>query len=60
LKKDVTHRIAYYLKKVSERTAIHPAKKAPRSYTYRSQRLKLYKRLMHQAIEQDGYRIPGA
>jgi hypothetical protein len=51
MKKDVTHRIAYYLKKVSERFSIHPAKKQPRAYTYRHQRLLKYKALMHAQIE---------
>lgn len=55
MKKDVTHRIAYYLKKVAEKTAIHPAKKQPRSHTYRHQRLMHYKELMHRQIEERGY-----
>lgn len=52
MQKDVTHRIAYYLKKVAERTAIHPSKKPPRSHTYRHERLMLYKKLMHNQIEE--------
>ena len=53
MNKDITHRISYYLKKVAEKTSIHPAKKPPRSYKYRQQRLLLYKKLMHQEIERD-------
>lgn len=52
MKKDITHRIAFYLKKVAEKGSIHPAKKLPRAYTYRHQRLMLYKKLMHQLIEE--------
>lgn len=54
-KKDVIHRISYYLKKVAERTSIHPAKKPPRSHTYRHERLMLYKKLMHEEIKAAGY-----
>jgi hypothetical protein len=50
VKKDVTHRIAYYLKKVNQKTSVHPAKLPPRSYTYRYERLMLYKKLMHEQI----------
>jgi hypothetical protein len=50
MKKDVTHRIAYYLKKVAERSSHHPAKKLPAKYTYRHQRLMNYKKLMHELI----------
>lgn len=55
MKKDLTHRIAYYLKKVAEKGSVHPAKKQPRSYKYRSERLMLYKKLMHQQIKAAGY-----
>lgn len=49
--KNITHRIAYYTRKVAEKSSIHPSKKPPRSYTYRNQRLMLYKKLMHEQIE---------
>lgn len=55
MKKPVTHRIAYYLKKVAERTSIHPSKAFPASYKYRSERLKQYKKLMHEQIKKEGY-----
>jgi len=51
MKKDVTHRIAYYLRKVREITDIHPSKKLHAKYTYRHDRLMLYKKLMHEQIE---------
>lgn len=57
MKKDVTHRIAYYLKKVAERSAVHPAKKPPRSHTYRHECLMKYKMLMHEEINAAGYRV---
>ncbi|MEH7503256.1 hypothetical protein V7152_14805 [Neobacillus drentensis] len=50
MKKDVTHRIAYYLKKVNQKMSVHPAKLPPRSHTYRTERLMLYKKLMHEQI----------
>lgn len=53
--KSVADRIAYFLRKVAERTSVHPAKKQPRSFRYRSERLKLYKKLMHEQIEEAGY-----
>ncbi|WP_306009373.1 hypothetical protein [Bacillus sp. MMSF_3328] len=43
-------RIAYYTRKVAERRSHHPSEKLPRAYTFRSQRLMAYKRLMHQLI----------
>jgi len=55
MKKDVTHRIAYYTKKVSQ-SFIHPSKPKPRSYKYRNARLGLYKRLLHEEIERQGYK----
>jgi hypothetical protein len=55
--KDVTHRIACYLKKVAEKSAVHPSKKPPRSHTYRRERLRLYKKLMHEQIEAAGYKV---
>jgi hypothetical protein len=48
--KDVSHRIAYYLKKVNQKTSIHPTKIPPRSHTYRNERLMLYKKLMNEQI----------
>jgi hypothetical protein len=56
MKKDVTHRIAYYLRKVAERTSIHPSKKMPAKFTYRHDRLMLYKKMMHKLIEDGGYK----
>jgi len=51
VKKDITHRIAYYLKKVNERMSHHPAKLLPAKFTHRNERLMLYKTLMHRQIE---------
>ncbi|MGD6899307.1 hypothetical protein [Bacillus infantis] len=48
--KDVTHRIAYYTRKVTERRSHPRSKKLPRSYTFRSQRLLAYKMRMNQLI----------
>jgi hypothetical protein len=53
INKDATHRIPYYLKKVAEKGSVHPSKKPPRSYTYRQERLMLYKKLMHKQIERE-------
>jgi hypothetical protein len=55
MKKDVTHRIAFYLKKVAEKGSIHPAKKPPNRFKYRNERLVLYKKLMHERIKEAGY-----
>jgi hypothetical protein len=49
-KKDIINRIAYYTQKVAERGSHHPAKKLPRAYTFRSQRLMAYKKRMNQLI----------
>jgi hypothetical protein len=49
--KRIDHRIAYYLRKVAQRTAIHPAKPQPRAHMYRHQRLMAYKAEMHRRIE---------
>jgi hypothetical protein len=51
MKKGVAHRIAYYTRKVAEKFSIHPAKKPPRSYTYRHERLMAYKKMMHEQIK---------
>lgn len=53
MNKGIGQRIAYYTKKVAERVSHHPAKPLPAAYTYRAQRLKLYKSLLRQRIETD-------
>ena len=53
MKKDVTQRIAYYTKKVAERTLHHPAKKLPMKFTFRNERLIVYKKLMHDLIQSE-------
>jgi hypothetical protein len=53
VKKDITHRIAYYLKKVNERMSHHPAKNLPEKFKYRNERLMLYKSKMHGQIEKN-------
>lgn len=50
--KGIAHRIAYYTKKVAEVSAVHPAKKPPNSFKYRQERLMLYKKVMHEQIDQ--------
>lgn len=55
MKKIITHRIAYYVRRVAERAAQHPAKKLPVAYKYRSERLVAYKKRMHELIAEDGY-----
>lgn len=52
VKKSVVHRIEYFTRKVAEKLSVTPAQKQPRSYKYRSQRLKIYKELMHKEIRQ--------
>jgi hypothetical protein len=54
-KKDITRRIAFYTKKVAEYGSIHPSKALPIKYRFRNERLALYKKLMHQEIENGGY-----
>ncbi|CEG28117.1 hypothetical protein BN1002_02996 [Bacillus sp. B-jedd] len=49
-------RVAFYTKKVAELYAIHPSKALPARYKYRSSRLFLYKALLHQQIEEAGYK----
>lgn len=56
MQKDITHRIAYYTRKVAEKFSIHPSKSLPRSYKYRNQRLITYKARMHQLIAEQGYK----
>lgn len=53
MKKEITHRIAFYTRKVAERGAHHPSKALPRKYKYRSERLKVYKARMNQLIAQE-------
>ncbi|WP_169824058.1 hypothetical protein [Anaerobacillus alkalidiazotrophicus] len=53
--KEVQRRIAYYTRKVAEVSSIHPAKKPPRSHTYRHGRLMVYKKLMFQEFKKQGY-----
>ncbi|MED1907827.1 hypothetical protein ACOSZF_21745 [Cytobacillus firmus] len=55
MKKDLSHRIAYYLRKVAEKGSVHPARKQPAAYKYRNERLMLYKKLMHRKIKAAGY-----
>jgi hypothetical protein len=55
VKKDIVHRIAFYLKKVADKSSIHPSKKQPTRFKYRNERLRLYKRLMHERIKEAGY-----
>jgi hypothetical protein len=50
LKKDITHRIAYYTSKVAQYGSIHPAKKRPAAHTYRQRRLMAYKKIMFEQI----------
>jgi len=57
MRKNVTHRIAYYTRKVAERGSIHPSRKQPRSFRYRYERLALYKKLMNEEIIKAGYKI---
>lgn len=52
MKKTVQHRIAYYTRKVAQKSAIHPAKKPPRSHTYRHERVMQYKAAMMNLIEE--------
>lgn len=51
MKKEITERIAYFTKKVAEKGAVHPARVQPRSFTYRYQRLMVYKAMMHKHKE---------
>lgn len=55
-KRPLDQRITYYLRKVEEKESIHPAKKQPASFTYRNERLMLYKKLMHQQIDKEGFK----
>jgi hypothetical protein len=55
MKKDVTHRIAFYTRKVTERMAHHPSEVLPAKFIHRQERLMQYKKLMHQLIAKEGY-----
>lgn len=55
MEKQLVHRIAYYTKKVAERSSVNKAEKLPKWYTYRHERLMTYKKLMHQQITSAGY-----
>lgn len=55
MKKGLSHRIAYYTRKVAESCSVHPSKKQPTSFKYRGERLKLYKKIMHDQIKAAGY-----
>lgn len=52
----VEHRIAYYLKKVSQFTSTHPSKKRN---PYRHERLMAYKEAMHKRIADKHPKIYG-
>lgn len=60
MKKDVTHRIAYYTHKVAQKGAVHPAVKPPRSHKYRHQRLMQYKEAMFKRIEEHQNKVSAA
>ncbi|GIO18106.1 hypothetical protein J18TS1_12060 [Oceanobacillus oncorhynchi subsp. incaldanensis] len=47
-------RIAYYTKKVAQFGAIHPSK---HRNPYRHNRLMLYKKLMHEQIAKEGWKV---
>lgn len=55
MKKEISHRIAYYLKKVAEKGSIHPSKKQPDRFKFRNERLMVYKKWMHELIEANKY-----
>jgi hypothetical protein len=55
MKKELVHRIAYYTRKVAEKSSTNLVEKHPRWYTCRHQRLMTYKRLMHNQINKAGY-----
>ena len=57
MSKSVSDRVAYYVKKVAQMGAVHPAMKKPRSHTYRHQRLMNYKDAMHKQINDHHNRI---
>ncbi|MEK4149051.1 hypothetical protein NST02_18470 [Robertmurraya sp. FSL W8-0741] len=51
MQKDITHRIAYYTRKVAERVSIHRSKVLQPSMTYRDMRLIAYKKRMNELIK---------
>lgn len=55
MKKEITHRIAYYTGKVAQYGAVHPAKNRPVAHKFRHDRLMAYKNRMHQLIEEGEY-----
>lgn len=52
---DLSNRIAYYTRKVKEKVSVHPAKIQPASFKYRNERLTLYKKLLHQQIDESRF-----
>lgn len=58
--KDVSHRIAYFTRKLAQFGAHHPAKKQPRSHKYRHQRLMQFKDAMHKLIAEHQSRVTAA
>lgn len=50
------HRIAFYTKKVADYGSVHPSKARPARHRYRRDRLVIYKALLHQQIEEAGYK----
>ncbi|MGD7051400.1 hypothetical protein [Sutcliffiella horikoshii] len=57
MQKNITQRIAYYTEKVAQRATVSKADKLPKSYDSRSKRLMQYKRIMHQLIEEGGWKM---
>jgi hypothetical protein len=55
MKKDITHRIAFYTGKVAQYGAVHPSKARPAAHKYRQERLRAYKKRMHELIVEGGY-----
>lgn len=55
--KRVDERVSYYVRKCSERSKVNKADKLPKSYDSRSKRLMQYKRIMHQLIEEGGWKV---
>lgn len=55
MEKRSPEKIAYYLEKLTQYGSVHLAKKQPRSFTYRKQRLACYKRLMHELFVKEGF-----
>jgi hypothetical protein len=51
--KTTSQRIAYFVTKVTQRSAIHPAKAKPNWFDGRHERLMKYKRELHKRIAAD-------